>query len=691
MLRENSIEHVKRVLAFAKHQTLIPSPIARIARSWERCLQDYHLDPATRHETVLVERQLLQEQQQQVREWLGDFVTEEMIQLYQRMSDSGYSVILTDKQGVILNYVGDPNLEREFYQAGLRLGAVWTEAQEGTNGIGTCLFEKEPITVYRDEHFRSRHIQLTCSAAPIFDSQGELLAVLDVSSVNTQDSKAIHQHTASLVSLSAKLIENHSFLQQWQKHWIVRFHSKSHHVAHVNEGLIALNEGGQILAVNQNTLNWLSLKRHEILGHSFTEFFDVSLADLVDCASRQLNNPCTLRQQYTGRLFYSLIRIPVSATCVRLATHVFSPETPAVNPAYLGFSQIAGKDQRMENNVRFAQKVMNKGIPILLYGETGTGKEAFAKAIHHASARADKPFVALNCAAIPESLIESELFGYKHGAFTGARKEGMRGKILQSHEGTLFLDEIGDMPLSLQTRLLRVLEEQEVVPLGGENPIPVKLSLISATHRNLQELIEKGSFREDLYYRLNSLTLHLPALRERDDISYLIQMILWYEGHQEHVDIEINALQCLTNYHWRGNIRQLRNVLRTALALRSQPQITLHDLPPEIVQYRPFNGDTSKINANALINIPRPFLPATPLEMNDLGSSAGDTPLIVGQEASDEEESELDHELKFAEKNALLRALERHHWNITNTANSLHMSRNTLYRKMKKHGIGGQF
>ena len=243
-------------------------------------------------------------------------------------------------------------------------------------------------------------------------------------------------------------------------------------------------------------------------------------------------------------------------------------EAPAGRRASLTLEELAGEDPQMLRNVRSAYRIAKSRVPVMIEGPTGAGKEVFARALHAASDRAARPFVALNCAAIPESLIESELFGYRPGAFTGARKEGMRGKVLQSSGGTLFLDEIGDMPLALQTRLLRVLEEQEVVPLGTEIPIKVDLHVISASHRNVREMIARGEFREDLYYRLNGITLELPPLAARTDKERLIREFLAAETSDDRpAAIEVAAFQRLLAYQWPGNVRELRNVIRTALAI----------------------------------------------------------------------------------------------------------------------------
>lgn len=235
-------------------------------------------------------------------------------------------------------------------------------------------------------------------------------------------------------------------------------------------------------------------------------------------------------------------------------------------------------DPALQNDFRRCVRVFERDVPLLLRGETGCGKEAFAQAVHQASERRGKPFVAINCASIPESLIESELFGYRGGSFTGARKEGMRGKLLQADGGTLLLDEIGDMPLALQTRLLRVLEERQVVPIGGE-PQAVDVRIVSATHRHLLERVEQGSFREDLYYRLNGLEVALPAVRDRSDKAQLLDFLLRQEAQGHPVELEPSARQALLDFTWPGNVRQMRNVLRTLVALCEDARIMFSDLP----------------------------------------------------------------------------------------------------------------
>jgi transcriptional regulator of acetoin/glycerol metabolism len=320
----------------------------------------------------------------------------------------------------------------------------------------------------------------------------------------------------------------------------------------------------------------------------------------------------------------------------------------------LTLEDLAGEDPQMLRNVRSAYRIADSNVSVLIQGPTGSGKEAFAHAMHLASGRANRPFVAVNCAAIPETLIESELFGYKAGAFTGARKDGMRGKILQSSGGTLFLDEIGDMPLMLQTRLLRVLEEQEIVPLGSETPIKVDLHVLAASHRNLREMIARGTFRDDLYYRLNGITLELPALRERADKERVIRNALAAEtGNGRPAAIERDALQRLLAYPWPGNIRELRNVIRTALAICEGGVVRRIDLPREIREAETI---------------------ATTLSPPEVRGMLSKAPTAANP-------------LQVAERAALLSVIEDCHGNMTRVAMQLGMSRNTLYRRIKRHGI----
>jgi transcriptional regulator of acetoin/glycerol metabolism len=642
-----------------------------VVESWNRCLSDYRLDPGAKPIEVVDEASTVRERRDRLGAFLGIARTE-MENLYQQTAGSGYAILLTDASGAIVERVVDPSLENEFTQGGLWLGADWSERHAGTNGMGTCLHERQSVIIHRDEHFLTCNTPLSCSASPIMSPDGELLGVLDASSLGCRDTRESQRHTMALVSMSAQMIENCNFLQTFRDRWVLRFHVRPEFVGLLAEGMLAIDGNGEILAANQSAIQQLGLKsRTDVLGHAVDEILNLPVNSIGQRGERQDYSVWPVCDLRYGKRYFATLRGPEIGTRTearqpRERKGVIRPLPLATRgKVYSLRALMRGGDPRMAYNVRCAERLVDRNVPILLYGETGTGKEALANAIHAASRRASEPFVAVNCASIPESLIESELFGYRPGAFTGARRGGMRGKIRQSSGGTLFLDEIGDMPRELQTRLLRVLEQQEILPLGSETPIPVNLNVISATHRDLPALVAEGQFREDLYYRLNGASLTLPALRERRDRDTVIRAVLAEEcGEGEEVGIEADAFERLMNYPWPGNIRQLRNCIRTTLALCDDGIIRLADLPTEILR-NPAAQRTPE-------PVPRPGPdPERPPVIEDLEPTAdpGGNPLAS------------------AEKQTLLQELERHHGNITSTAASLGISRNTIYRKMSKHGI----
>ncbi|MDM9596004.1 sigma-54-dependent Fis family transcriptional regulator [Pseudomonas guariconensis] len=652
-MQSNSFSrHAHQVLTVASGQASGPGSDPSIARSWLRCLEDYHLDPAQAQAPVVLEHGRLLESRERLQQVL-QIADTEMNSLHQQLSGAGHAVLLTDARGVILNCVTAPTERRIFERAGLWLGADWSEAREGTNGIGTCLVERQALTIHQGEHFRGRHTGLTCSASPVFDPHGELLAVLDVSSARPEVSRQSQFHTMALVNLSAKMIESCYFLRHFEHQWLLRFHLQAESVGLFSEGLVAFDGDGRICAVNQSALNLLGTIRGGMLGKPVGMFFACSHDELFSRATPQGSTAWPLHTR-DGRQVFATLRGQARASAWSVPASL--PEIRRDIP-----TGICVVDPALEQDLRRAVRVFERDVPLLLCGETGCGKEAFAQAVHQASQRRDKPFVAINCASIPESLIESELFGYRGGSFTGARKEGMRGKLLQADGGTLLLDEIGDMPLALQTRLLRVLEERQVVPIGGE-PQAVDVRIISATHRDLLERVSEGSFREDLYYRLNGLEVALPALRERSDKAQLLDFLLRQEASGEAIDLAPSARQALLKFAWPGNVRQMRNVLRTLVALCEDNRIEFSDLPA-IVKAGAYSMGAGLAHERVK-------------DVDPAGATAG-------QARSHKDPATLEH----AERDALLTVLEAKHWHMTHVAEHLGISRNTLYRKLRKHGI----
>jgi transcriptional regulator of acetoin/glycerol metabolism len=656
--------HADRVFRVAGGDQSTPRPelLPAVDLSWRRCLQQFNLDPARTYAPVVLGADRLRELAEQHAD-LVHIAQAEMDSLYEQISASGYALLLADTSGFILCERVDPGMQQQFARAGLIVGAEWSEQREGTNGIGTCATERRPITIHQTDHFRSRHIGLSCSAAPIYDPYGHVIAVLDASSVNARGTRESQSHTVALVNASARLIEKCLFLRRHQSDTVLRFHYRPEFVDLLHDGAIAVSADGVIVAADRAGLQLLRAQhRGEIIGRAFDDVFDAPCEALRSAPAGGRRAVWQLREVTHGNCFFaSLAALPGPLETMRggsLSRPRSVVQLPREQPApELALEHLAGEDPVMIRNVYQARRVLDCGVPVLLAGPTGSGKEAFAKAMHAASARAERPFVAVNCAAIPEALIESELFGYAGGAFTGARREGMRGCIAQSSGGTLFLDEIGDMSLSLQTRLLRVLEEQEVRPLGTSQCVKVELHVICASHRNLREMITRGEFREDLYYRLNGITLELPALHRRRDKDGLIRRCLARESAgQEPAAIELAALEQLTAYEWPGNIRELRNVIRRALAICENRVIRLGDLPDEVRHCEPAPSAAAAAVAAA--------------------ADAGEPRRAAPRSA-----------LAHAERQALLETIERHHGHMTQVAAQLGVSRNTLYRKLKRHGI----
>jgi transcriptional regulator of acetoin/glycerol metabolism len=648
---ENSVvtRHRERVMSVVSGNGKAVTVNAMISKSWRRCFAKYGLDPSHQQKPEIVELQSLLEHQERLGNLL-QIAKVEMANLYQQVAGSGHSILLTNESGMILHYTGDPSFDSTAANSSLKEGAIWSEQLQGTNGMGTCLAERQPLIIHQNEHFLASNLALTCTASPIFDPSGRILAVLNASS---KYNKA-QQHTLALVNMSAKTIENRAFLCMFRNHFIMHFHSRPEFVNTLGEGLIAFQSDGAILASNQSALVQVGWKSPaQLRGQKIDELFDLALPTLLQQPASGSLHAVPIHEATQGRRFFTIVQMPESESFShgkpRASVNAKSNRVDSISSAG-PLSTLEFGDQRMAQNIRIARRVLDKGIPFLLCGETGTGKGVFARAVHQASARANKPFMTIDCASIPESLIESELFGYKAGAFTGANRHGSPGKIVQANGGTLFLDEIGDMPLSLQARLLRVLEEKEVVPLGGQHAVKLDLWIISATHRDLSTMLEEGSFREDLYYRLQGVSVTLPALRERTDKHNLVNHLIREEiGPDSEIQVDEEVLNRLIGYSWPGNIRQMRNVLRTLMALRESDHITANDLVDGLFRDAKINQDCPQ---------------TTP---------------IANDEPADP--------LLCAEREALLQELELCRWNISTAAKHLKLSRNTLYRKMKRCSI----
>jgi transcriptional regulator of acetoin/glycerol metabolism len=659
------------MLAPARHADRILDVVQRgvrheisdvVVHSWKRCLNDYRLDPEQSPQPMLFGGAAMDARCGRVADII-DSARHEMTTLFQQLGDPLSAVVLTDTDGVILHLVSSARFAAELEPLRFVVGAMWSEPEAGTNGMGTCLAAQEPISVQQEDHFFTRFTSLTCSAVPVYDPMGHPAAVLDV----TSRSNLMQQHVLVLLGMTARMIENRLLDQRFRHAHPLHFHSRPEFVYTLHEGRLVVADDGSILAANRSALFQLGLASIDaVRSHRIDEIFQTTLADMLQRSSDASFHPVVTYRVNGAHRFFAVARQPAGtagasrSTSPRAAQRapppLARPAALARSTAALARSNLPFADPQWLLQFDIARRVVARGTPVLLRGETGSGKEVFARALHERSPGSCGSFVAVNCASLPESLIEAELFGYRAGAFTGAQRSGRRGRILQADGGTLFLDEIGDMPVELQARLLRVLDERQVTPLGTEETQTVDFQLVSASHRDLAHLVHDGRFREDLYYRLAGVELHLPPLRERADRRELIRSILAEEAGSE-ARLAPEAEQLLMDHPWPGNLRQLRHVLRSAGALADAGMVGIGQMealraPPERPRATP-TGD------------------------------AVQPPAVTA--AADESACPQGLNLfQVHERQVLLQLLEQHRWNVSHVAKTLQVSRNTLYRKLHR-------
>ncbi len=504
----------------------------------------------------------------------------------QQIAGSSSLVILADAQGTLLEALGDTGFADRAARVALRPGASWHEQWRGTNAIGTALAEDCAVLVRGGEHYLPRNGFLSCAAAPIHAPDGRLLGVLDISG----ERRRWHPHTLGLARAAARMVEQRLFTTRCAAPWLLALHAQAEGLGSVAEARLALDDGLQLAAADAGACALLGLVSAVRLP--LVELLELDAETLA--AMARDGRPRKLRRRDGLALWLQVQRAPRQS--------VPAPRLPA--PADDALARLDTGDAAMHELIRRARRLLDRDIPLLLQGDTGTGKEWLAQALHASSARRERPFVALNCAALPESLIESELFGYQPGAFTGAAPRGNLGRIREAQGGTLFLDEVGDMPATLQARLLRVLQDQQVQPLGGGRAVAVDFALICASHRQLRDEVSAGRFREDLYYRIAGQTLGLPPLRERSDFETLVLRML--ARLSPGLRLAPGLIEPLRRWPWRGNLRELEHVLRAAVALLEpgETEIGWSELPADLqpLQERPaLRGDGLRAQARRSI------------------------------------------------------------------------------------------
>ena len=543
----------------------------------------------------------------------------------------GCVVIVTDAAGVILDEIGSPDFLPKAQRVALLPGVDWSEQQCGTNAIGTVLIERQPLAVLGGEHFLSGHGGLGCAAAPIFTGRGEIAGVLDISG----DAVHIDGHTLGLVRIAAQQIEHRMMLAD--RHGpasdLLRFHGNPAVLGSAREGLLTVVDG-QVVAANRIALGllglpWASVLEQpveQLLGRGWRNSSHNNRSSRDSDAALTLpgGRQIVLRQdRAAGAPQFRQVHHGELAHHTDHAAALNSTPNSAAPGKAIAQSHDRAEDPAVALAFRQALKVLDAGIAVLVTGETGVGKEVFTRRLHAASQRRAGPLVVVNCAALPESLIEAELFGYDAGAFTGARRQGAIGRIREADGGTLMLDEIGDMPLLLQTRLLRVLEDKTVMPLGAGRATPVDFQLVCATHCDLVALAASGGFRPDLMFRVNGYEVRLPSLRERlDKRALTLQCFAELGGNAQRVTLGADTLAALLAFPWPGNIRELVGVLRTLLALaEAGSEIRADALPARFggVATNWRNSDT--VAQRPVVPTLSPTLPLADLAQQEIGNA----------------------------------------------------------------------
>ncbi|MDF2654836.1 MAG: sigma54 specific transcriptional regulator [Bacillota bacterium] len=578
--------------------------------------------------------------------------------LYSYVKGSNFIIALTDNRGFVLDLVGeDKEIQLRAQKSGLTIGCNRSEEYSGTNGIGTCLVTGMPIQIWGREHYIAPHHSYVCSAAPIRNQHGKIIGCLDV----IGPVGGVHSHTLAMVCAAVDGIEKEMKMREAYDRISAANNQLTSTIQSISSGIIMIDNMGIITHHNNRAMQFLKLPNNNCEGENLANILDVkrSYINLLDLKRDVSNRELTIRNHLGATLNLSL-----SATIIHNAHHekintvLVIEEQRQIHKmvskmsgftARFTFDSIIGTSKQIKQAITIGKLAAQSDSNVLILGESGTGKELMAQSIHNASDRSHGPFIAINCGSLPKGLIESELFGYEGGAFTGASKDGQPGKFELANGGTIFLDEIGDMALELQTSLLRVIQTREITRIGGRLPRKIDVRIMAATNVNLSESVKNRSFRSDLYYRLNVLSILIPPLRQRtEDIPVLIEHFIKVYNQSLGKTVKglsTEALNRMIDHNWSGNVRELENIIERALNLTQEDIISEAELPGEF-----FSENLHASPLNPMI----------------------ETPVMP---------------VKQKELDRIKEALEKEDGNITNASAILGIPKRTLYRKLQKYGI----
>lgn len=555
-------------------------------------------------------------------------------EFYWMLSPEEFAILVVDKDGYILYHDGGENALQVLVERNCTIGFRWTEKDVGTSAISLCHGRRIPVQLSDGDHYREHRYSFSCCAAPVFEEDGQLLGILVISGKGV----LMHSHTLVMIVAAARYIEQELRVTRHQRQLEWHTGILEGTIDSIGTGLMLLDQNLNVCRVSK--MGKQILRANNLEGKPLTDMGDPGFTlESIRESPELWNNRewCLLVDKKSVHLLFSARAVytksgdmaGVVISFVQTNTIRTAVENAAGSHATFMFDNIIGASKPFLAARRLSQKAANTNSPVLLHGETGTGKEMFAQAIHNASDRHGQPFVPLNCGAIPQDLLESELFGYVQGAFTGALRSGRPGKFELASGGTLLLDEIGDMPHSMQLKLLRVLQTGEVYRIGAHKPVCVDTRIIACTHVDLTKAIAQGRFREDLYYRLNVFPIHIPSLRERgrEDIlslaSYFLQSYKWPPP-----ELTPGAKEALADYAWPGNVRELENVIRRAVSLlennvidqealglfksghtsQSVPSGTLQEMERRMIHQTLAESEGNRVAAARLLGISRATL-----------------------------------------------------------------------------------
>jgi len=637
-----------------------------IFESWQMS-RYYKVDPFHKEHHKLSEAEM--KVHDELHSTLLKVAAREMDNLYSLIAGSNVYIVLTDNTGLTLYALGDErNLEISGPHTRMVRGASWALPETGTNSAAMCLALKQPIQVYGHEHYKNYYDTYTCSAAPIRDQKGELIATINLSSFNAE----VTPHTLGMVTNGASAIEN-SLKSEMLGQELLRLKNMGSalNTGQISQtGIVLLDGDSRIIHVNETALAFLTLQGLNVTGEHVFNVIKIEMHDapqgfqFANFSDGLVEMECNIHSlNVQTKALHALLSIhyvrdanerPLIAVLTitpvlhrREAASGQRQAHPQEFHTRYQFDDIIGSSHAMAKVIAEGKTAARVNSNVLLLGESGTGKEVFAHAIHSASNRRDRPFVAINCGAIPKTLVESELFGYEKGAFTGAKKEGAPGKFEQANGGTIFLDEIGEMPLDIQVALLRVLETRQVVRVGGTKLIDLNVRIIAATNKDLYREAMEKRFREDLFYRLGVFLINIPPLRKRgDDVIELAHYFAKrHSANNKAPLIHDEVHRALAAHSWPGNVRELSNVMERAVFIAENDFIQLKDLA---LFYN--------MHENA------PSVQPDPLPQPHVKRSSGEAAIIEN-------------------------ALRTHKGNVEVAAFHLDITARTLYRHLKKHNI----